>query len=49
MEITEKMGRKLIWHDEFDKDCLDSTKWSFERLMFNPGLVYDNSEKKHYR
>lgn len=42
---SEKMGRNLVWHDEFEKDSLDKTKWSFERLMFNPGLVYDNSEK----
>lgn len=34
-----------MWHDEFDGDRLDDTKWGMERLMFNPGLHYDNSEK----
>ena len=45
MVQSEKMGRKLVWHDEFDKDSLDKTKWTFERLMFNPGICYDNSKK----
>lgn len=45
MKESEKMGRNLVWHDEFDKDRLDKTKWSFEPLMFNPGLYYDNSGK----
>ena len=42
--VNEKMNRRLVWQDEFEKGCLDGTKWSTERLMFNPGLVYDNSE-----
>ena len=42
---NEKMGRKLVWHDEFDGDCLDGTKWTTERLMYNPSVIYDNSEK----
>ena len=45
MEKSIKTGRNLVWHDEFLEDCLDKTKWSFERLMFNPGLYYDNSGK----
>ena len=43
--VKEKMNRRLVWNDEFDKGLLDSSKWSTEALMFNPGLVYDNSEK----
>ena len=42
---SEKMGRSLVWNDEFDKGSLDNKKWTFEPLMFNPGLDYDNSEK----
>ena len=43
--IEIKKNRKLVWQDEFDQGCLDQTKWGTERLMFNPGLVYDNSER----
>ena len=42
--IIEKMGRKLVWHDEFSGSKLDKTKWTTERLMYNPELIYDNSE-----
>ena len=40
----EKYSRKLVWHDEFDLPVLDNTKWTNERLMSNPGLIYDNSQ-----
>ena len=35
-------NRKLVWNDEFDKPFLDHYKWSFERLMGNPGNEYVN-------
>lgn len=41
----EKKGRKLVWHDEFDGNCLDTSKWFFRRSMHNPDVYYDNCEK----
>ena len=26
----EKMGRQLVWHDEFDKGAIDYDKWCFK-------------------
>lgn len=40
----EKMNRQLVWHDEFESEKLDKTKWTFERLMDTPGNIYCNSE-----
>lgn len=42
---AQKFGRSLVWCDEFSDASLDTTKWAFERLMYNPVLLYDNSEK----
>ena len=41
----EKHGRKLVWHDEFDKDTIDFDKWNFRRTMGGADRIYDNSEK----
>lgn len=41
----EKMGRTLVWHDEFDKDTIDFDKWNFRRTMGGADRIYDNSEK----
>lgn len=41
----EKMGRQLIWFDEFDSDKLDMEKWCFKRTMSGADEEYDNSEK----
>ncbi len=41
----EKMGRVLVWHDEFDKGEIDREKWEFSRTMFTELHEYDNSEK----
>ena len=41
----EKLGRVLVWHDEFDKGEIDFDKWSFVRTMREPDHEYDNSEK----
>lgn len=41
----EKMGRQLIWFDEFDSDKLDMEKWCFKRTMNGADCEYDNSEK----
>lgn len=43
--IYEKMGRRLVWHDEFDKGEIDNSKWSNEKLMNNADVVYDNSKR----
>ncbi len=40
-----KKGRILVWHDEFDKDELDTDKWGFSHEMTTPEANYDNSEK----
>lgn len=41
----EKMGRQLVWHDEFDKGTIDYDKWCFKRTMGASDREYDNSEK----
>ena len=41
----EKMGRVLVWYDQFDEGKLDRTKWSFQRSMGASDRDYDNSEK----
>ena len=41
----EKEKRLLVWSEEFTLPELDLTKWSFERLMGNPGNEYCNDEK----
>ena len=41
----EKMGRVLVWHDEFDKGEIDYDKWGFSRTMYTEMHEYDNSEK----
>ncbi|MEE0946682.1 MAG: glycoside hydrolase family 16 protein [Acutalibacteraceae bacterium] len=41
----EKMGRQLVWHDEFDKDFIDPEKWGFVHAMQTSDNEYDNSEK----
>jgi len=41
----EKMGRRLVWHDEFDGPGIDFDKWGFDRTMSAADREYDNSEK----
>ncbi|MEE0945536.1 MAG: glycoside hydrolase family 16 protein [Acutalibacteraceae bacterium] len=41
----EKMGRQLVWYDEFESDSLDMDKWCFTRTMHGADCEYDNSEK----
>lgn len=41
----EKLGRVLVWHDEFDKGEIDYNKWCFARTMGEKDHEYDNSEK----
>ncbi len=41
----EKMGRQLVWHDEFDKNEIDFSKWHFIRAMWSPDVEYDNTER----
>ena len=43
--MTEKFGKKLVWHDEFTGNVLDSSKWTTERLMYNSAILHDNSER----
>lgn len=40
-----KGNRVLVWHDEFDGETLDMTKWEFSQSMSNEDVVYDNSAK----
>ncbi len=42
----EKKGRVLVWHDEFDKETLDRTKWCFDRTMSGKDRIYDNGEEQ---
>lgn len=37
--------RNLVWHEEFDTEKIDRTKWDFSRLMRNKELTYNNSVK----
>lgn len=41
----EKMGRKLVWHDEFDGSAINNNKWCFLRAMWGRDSEYDNTEK----
>lgn len=41
----EKMGRVLVWHDEFDKEKLDETKWGFYRTMGAGDRFFCNDER----
>lgn len=41
----EKMGRVLVWHDEFAGDGIDPEKWCFYRTMSAADREYDNSER----
>ena len=38
-------GRRLVWHDEFDKGEIDYDKWELSRTMYTEMHEYDNSEK----
>ncbi len=41
--IPDKIGeRVLVWHDEFDGETLDMTKWEFSQSMSNADVIYDN-------
>ena len=42
----EKMGRVLVWHDEFDGDGIDPKKWCFKHTMGAGKVEYDNSERQ---
>ena len=42
----EKMGRTLVWHDEFDGTEIDPEKWSFDRSMNGGDRIYDNGPKQ---
>lgn len=42
---AEKCGRRLVWHDEFRGNRIDSEKWHMMRSMYTEGRIYDNSEK----
>ena len=41
----EKLGRKLVWNDEFAGTSLNEEQWTNARLMDNLVATYDNSEK----
>ena len=40
-----KKGRVLVWHDEFDKDEIDTDKWIFWRTMSGADQIYDNCKE----
>lgn len=40
--MDPKENRRLVWHDEFEGDTLDPTKWHFQRSMSGADRVYDN-------
>lgn len=42
--LYKKMGRRLVWHDEFNKPNIDTEKWNFTRAMWSTDVEYDNSE-----
>ncbi len=42
---TEKMGRQLVWHDEFDAEQLQADHWCFGRTMNAKDRIFNNSEK----
>ncbi len=41
----EKMGRVLVWHDEFEGDEIDTTKWCFDRTMGAEMIDYSNRKE----
>ncbi len=45
MKLQKKIGRELVWSDEFDENELDLQKWGHCRLMHNPDTMYENTEK----
>ena len=44
MILQEKMGRKLVWNEEFCGDKIDDSKWTFRQSMYNSDAVYDNTD-----
>ena len=42
----EKLGRKLVWHDEFEAPELDREKWGFDRSMNGGDRIYDNGPEQ---
>lgn len=41
----QKMGKTLVWHEEFDKGFTDFNTWKFSRTMSIWGREYENKEK----
>lgn len=39
---------QLVWHDEFDLDKLDSTKWAKAYLTVNPEVTYEKGKEFIY-
>jgi beta-glucanase (GH16 family) len=49
-ESRELKGWKLVWSDEFDRQTIDSTKWSFQTGNGGPSLPgWGNNELEYYR
>ena len=44
----KKLGRALVWHDEFSGSKLDSNKWVFSETMWNANHEHVN-DSKHVR
>ncbi len=44
----EKLGRALVWHDEFDGTTLDKNKWEFSETMWNAKHEHVN-DSRHVR
>ena len=42
----EKMGRTLVWHDEFDGEELNADKWRIHQTMNGADRIY-TSDKEH--
>ncbi len=45
---TEKRGRTLVWHDEFNGDYLDTNNWGFNETMWSENHEHVN-DSKHVR
>ena len=45
---AEKYGRRLIWHDEFNREKIDEEKWTFFRSMNCENRIYNN-DTRHAR
>ncbi len=41
----QKMGKTLVWHEEFDKGYTDFSTWKFIRTMSIWGREYENAER----